>query len=241
MASWQQLWKTYGYVCPTLSGEFLENTAPSTAFGLFCPLNFFCHHLHLIFSQINSRDRFRRLLRSVGSAPAQHSWGLSSDCARFVISYVFLPGTQESWPFISEHWGLPEPVTIRREVIGTGWKCPITKWSLPVPLRLVLCETSYKAHLIFNIFCNLWLRVWELKRMSQMQIQSWYSHEELPSLVPCGQLRKMKSDQRATHFIHKLLWKRESFCLFAPPYKTGTFRRKMLCPGNTASLLKSWG
>lgn len=41
------------------------------------------------------------------------------------------------------------------------WKCLITKWSLPVPLRLVLCETSYKAHLTSNIFCNLWQRVWE--------------------------------------------------------------------------------
>lgn len=74
VASWQQLWKTMAMSVPLCWGSFWRTqTAPFIACSLFCPLNFFCHRLHFIFNQRNSRDSFRCLLRSVGSAPAHRS------------------------------------------------------------------------------------------------------------------------------------------------------------------------
>lgn len=63
LASWQQLWKTMAMSVPLSQGRFgRTQTAPLIAFSSFCPLDFFCHHLQFIFSQIRSRDRFRCLL-----------------------------------------------------------------------------------------------------------------------------------------------------------------------------------
>lgn len=161
---------------PLCQGSFWRTqTAPSIAFSLFCPLNFFCHHLHLIFSQINSRDRFRHLLRSVCSAPAQHSWGLSSDCARFVMSSLFLPGTQESWPFISEHWGLPEPVTIRshwNRVEMPHYKMILTCAIKTCSVWNQLQSSSHFQHFLQSVAEGVGVNAYESNANSEL-IQSW--------------------------------------------------------------------
>lgn len=118
VASWQQLWKSYSCVCPTMPGQFLECTdSPINSFHFMLCFEF-CSAVICTLSSVKeiAGTGSELFLRSVSSASSEHSWGLSSNMgwAHFVMSCLFLAETQKSWPLISEHWGLPVPVTIWR-------------------------------------------------------------------------------------------------------------------------------
>lgn len=87
---------------------------------------------------------------------------------------------------------------------GTGWKCLITK-------DPYLCHKDlfYEKRLVALISFLTLIQIygWKCRSFKCLGVkQIWYSHEALPSLIPCGQCKKAESQQSATPCIPKSVW-----------------------------------